>query len=71
MKRQIICNAFCPTLNKDFQITVDYLDTSTFDSPNRYIQNGITCEYASYVENHCPNQKECPLLKQAPKVRAF
>lgn len=71
MNRQIVCTGFCPTLNKEFQITVDYLDVSSLDHPNHYIRSLITCDFASWVHNDCPIQKDCPLLQKAPKERSF
>lgn len=56
-----IIKGFCPTLNKDYSIKVEYVK-----SCNSYIQTGADCEYLSYDFKRCPIYKECPLRASAP-----
>ena len=53
---------FCPTLNKDYSIEVEYEDAGTPDSPNRYIQGLVTC-----IHHGCPNVSTCSIKAQVPK----
>jgi len=56
-------NGFCPTLNKDYSIEVEYEDVGTPDSPSRYIQGLVTC-----IHHGCPNVSACSIKAQLPKA---
>ena len=69
MNRVLTFSGFCPTLQKDYSITVEYIDACTFDNPNRYIQGRCTCEH--YAFNGCGNASECPIRAKAPNQKSF
>jgi hypothetical protein len=54
---------FCPTLNREYTITVNYAKVRD----NEYIQTGADCEYLSFDFSRCPIYKDCPLRAKAPK----
>lgn len=54
---------YCPTQDKDYCISVSYLDASDL-SNTKYIRGLLTCDYASYGGNCSIN---CPILTQAPE----
>ena len=64
MKISRVFTGFCPTLNQDYSIEVEYIDASTFNN-NLYIQGLATCEYHAAFK--CPKASECPIRAKAPK----
>ncbi|MDF2866133.1 MAG: hypothetical protein K0R72_951 [Clostridia bacterium] len=60
MNKIIMHNGYCPKLNKDYSITIEYIDSSTLKE-KAYIKGLANCKYAGnnqceYIEN-----KKCPL----------
>ncbi|KUO75564.1 MAG: hypothetical protein APF81_27490 [Desulfosporosinus sp. BRH_c37] len=55
---------FCPTLEKDYQIVVDYTDARTNDNPYKYIQGLTKCMHQRL--NGCPIESTCPIKAKAP-----
>ena len=58
---------YCHTLKKEYSIDVEYIEVKSFGSPTKYIRSLAVCDFASWVDNDCPIQNECPLLKKAPE----
>ncbi|WDU84238.1 hypothetical protein [Caloramator sp. Dgby_cultured_2] len=58
-------SGFCPTLNKDNTINVEYLDARSFDNDNLFIKGLAECEYHSNF--NCPIANDCPILKTVPE----
>jgi hypothetical protein len=56
---------FCPTLNKNYSVEVEYIDARSFDHPNKFIQGLGTCEHHGLFR--CPIVSECPIRAKAPK----
>lgn len=65
MKISRVFTGFCPTLNQDYSIEIEYIDAGTLDNPNVYIQGLATCDY--HALNRCPKAAECPIRAKAPK----
>ncbi len=63
----MIITGYCPTLDKDHSIEVDYINTSTLQGRS-YIKGLFTCEVVSFGGD-CSYVKDCPLYKQAPEER--
>jgi hypothetical protein len=57
-------SGFCPTLNKDYSIEVEYVDARSVDNPNKYIQGLAYCEHHSLFK--CPIASKCPIRAKAP-----
>lgn len=55
---------YCPTLDKDYQITIDYSDARTSDNPYKYIQGQVKCMH--HRLNVCPVVSSCPIKAKAP-----
>ena len=51
-------SGYCPTLKRDYSVSVEQLETTTLtDTSRHYIDGQFDCEYA---ETHqCPNANEC------------
>ena len=65
MNRKVAVNGFCPMQNKDFAITIEYLDTSTYNQLGKsYIKGMFACEYT--YRNECPLSNICPIYNEAP-----
>ena len=58
-------HGFCPTLEKDYSVDVEYVDASTMGNENYYIQGLIDCHHNSL--NACPVFSDCPIIAKAPK----
>ncbi|WDU82310.1 hypothetical protein [Caloramator sp. Dgby_cultured_2] len=58
-------SGFCPTLNKENTITVEFIDARSFDNPNLFIKGLAECEHHSYFK--CPIAQDCPILKSVPE----
>lgn len=55
-------SGYCPTQDKEFSVTVEYIDSSTLQKKS-YTKGLATCKYASYGgECNC----ECPIIDSAP-----
>lgn len=63
----MIVNGFCPTLDKDHSIEVDYINASTLDG-KAYIRGLFTCSVVSFG-GECPVANNCPVYNSAPKER--
>lgn len=61
---QKMFNAYCPTLKRNNEIAVDYIDASTLANA-QYIKGTFYCEYAS-MDNRCPIANQCPIYSGAP-----
>lgn len=56
-------SGYCPTQDKEFSVTIEYLDASTSQKKS-YIKGLVTCKYASYGgECNC----DCPITDSAPQ----
>ena len=62
MTKIISVSGFCPTLNCDYTIDVEY---QSYGTAGRYLQTGACCDYASMED--CPIMLACPLRASAPK----
>ena len=65
MNKIVTVSGFCPTQNKEYCISITYLDVSNFQNPHRYIQGMADCKHGSF--GNCPIMKDCPLRAKAPK----
>lgn len=63
----MIIKGYCPTLEKDHTIDVEYIDASTLEG-REYIKGLFTCSIASYG-GKCSVANECPLYKSAPNTK--
>lgn len=60
--RHITRSGFCPTLKKDYSVSVEQLGTTTLKSTHeQYIDGRFTCEYAS--QHDCSLAAHCPVAK--------
>jgi hypothetical protein len=50
---------FCPTQNKNFTISVAFIDASTLDR-QQYVKGLFTCDHIKHG-NGCDIAKECPV----------
>lgn len=64
MTKVLTISGYCPTLNDDYSITVDYIDASDL-SGRKHIKGLASCELAG--RGDCPNVKTCPLIAKAPE----
>jgi len=69
MNRNLLCSGFCPTLQKNYSIRVEYINACTFDNPNRYIKGYCTCDH--YSTNGCEIASKCPINANAPDQKNF
>jgi hypothetical protein len=60
-----IFEGYCPTLDKHYSISVEYVDASSFEDPSLFIQGLATCEY--HARFKCPIARDCPIRTKAPK----
>ena len=58
MNKNVSVKGFCPTLNRDYQISVKYINADT-----SYIKGTFNCEYTE-LTNKC-SVNDCPLYKSA------
>lgn len=68
MKLEISINGYCPLLEKDHTIQIDYVGGETyFGGKNRFKKNVYDCDYAS----DCPyaKDKKCPIYNNAPEYK--
>ena len=63
----MVINGFCPTLDKDHSIEVEYIDASTLQE-RKYIKGLFTCEVVSFG-GICSSSNNCPLYNAAPEER--
>lgn len=54
----------CPAQNKEYSISVDYIDASTF-CEKCYEKGTFRCEYNIYGDK-CSISSECPIYVSAP-----
>ena len=61
-------SGFCPAQNKDYSITVEYIDvTSLNDTQRRRYEKGMAeCRYNMFGDK-CDSNK-CPIIAQAPET---
>lgn len=65
MNRKVAVNGFCPMQNKDFAITIEYLDTNTYNQLGKsYIKGMFACSYT--YQNKCSFADDCPIYKDVP-----
>lgn len=57
-------SGYCPVQNKEFSISIEYIDTSNLYEKS-YSKGIATCDFASYGGD-CDSSK-CPIIKSAPK----
>lgn len=62
MRKTIYGN--CPTQNKKYAITVDYIDASTL-CKRCYEKGTFRCDYNIYGDK-CSISSECPIYSSAP-----
>lgn len=55
---------YCPAQDKDYTISVDYIDTSDL-SQKSYAKGIAHCDYNIYGDK-CDSSK-CPIIKSAPQ----
>lgn len=58
-------SGFCPTLNQDYSIEVEYIDVHSDDTPNKFIQGLASCDFHRMFK--CPKASECPIRAKAPE----
>lgn len=61
MNKRFSVSGFCPTQNKNFAVSIEYLDTGI---DNTYIKGMFACEYT--YRNECPLSNICPIYNEAP-----
>lgn len=57
-------SGFCPTQQKEYSISIEYLSSSTLSS-KQYIRGLADCDYRR--ENGCA-QANCPIYASAPEI---
>lgn len=57
-------SGFCPTQQKEYSISIEYLPSSTLSS-SQYIRGLADCDYRR--ESGCA-QPNCPIYDDAPKI---
>lgn len=51
---------YCPTLKKDYSVTVEQLETTTLEDTSRHFIDGrFDCKFAEM--NQCPHVNDCPV----------
>lgn len=61
-KRHVTRSGLCPTLNKEYSVSVEQLETTTMsDDHKQYTDGRFTCEYAS--QHNCSLAEHCPVAK--------
>lgn len=63
MNKRKTFTGFCPAQNKDFSVTIDYINSSTLEKQS-YTKGLATCSYASYG-GKC--DCKCPIIDSAPQ----
>lgn len=63
MKKSI--SGFCPTQNKEYSITIDYVDASSY-CETCYEKGTFKCDYNIYGDK-CSISSSCPLYSSAPR----
>lgn len=53
---------YCPIQNKDYRISIDYLDASTL-TQSRFIKGRYSCDFNRFG-NKCSGT--CPIYEEAP-----
>ena len=71
-------SGYCPTQNKQYSVSVNYIDVSDFEEPKQYVKGLASCKYlCSPAFNECFLYKipicnqcfvdKCPLIDLAPE----
>lgn len=63
MPKSVTVNGYCPTQDKDFSISVDYISTRNLHQ-TKFTKGLMTCEFASFG-GEC--DIECPLYESTPE----
>lgn len=58
-----VVKGICPVLNKAFDITINYIDASTFEK-KCYVKGTFSCNYRN--QKLC-KEKKCPVYENAPQ----
>ena len=64
MNRTFAFKGYCPEQDKEYAISVNYLDASTM-TENKLIRGTAKCTYA--ISHGCNQIDTCPILKSAPE----
>jgi len=64
MNQTLTFDGFCPEQNKEYTVSVNYINSSTL-TENKLIRGLAKCDYAS--SRGCSYIDNCPILKLAPK----
>lgn len=65
MKRKMYHTDYCPTLNENYSISIEYQKVST-TSFNGFIKNTFRCEHNIYGDG-C-QLSDCPVYLSAPEM---
>jgi hypothetical protein len=53
-------SGYCPTLKRDYSVTVEQLETTNIEDTSRhYIDGQFDCKYAEM--HQCPHVNDCPV----------
>lgn len=67
MNKQVLIPGFCPNQNKDYNISITYLENKSLSQTRTpYIKGLMSCDYVSIQHNICPLANDCPIYKNAP-----
>ena len=58
-------SGYCPTQNKQYSVSVNYIDVSDFEEPKQYVKGLASCKFLQ-SGNQCFVDK-CPLIDLAPE----
>jgi hypothetical protein len=64
--KRLSVKGFCPTQNKDYSVTVDYIDATTL-TQKAAVKGLAKCEFNKYGDA-CPIAKNCPIIRSAPEA---
>ena len=68
MKKIVIIDNYCPTLEEAHSISVKYSRVSSLGAEPAYKKTGFECSIASYEEEACPIAQQCPIFLNAETV---
>lgn len=68
MKKIVIIDDYCPTLEETHSISVKYARVSMLGVEPAYKKTGFECSVASYNEGACPIAQQCPVFLKAKTV---
>lgn len=68
MKKAVIIDDYCPTLEEIHSVSVNYTRVSALGAEPAYKKMGFECSVASFNEEACPIAQQCPIFLKAEIV---